>query len=200
LNYASKELKSDKGVVLYALGKSFLAFKYVSDILKNNKIFVLKMITKASEILYVVLDNLRDDEEICLEAIKNGRGALEYVSDILRDNEEIVLKAVTYKMDVLQYATIRLNSVKKNCFLAVKNYIYTFDYLSNYLQRDKEILYYICKYIGYFYMISTKIVEIYGSINNLIISTYPFANPSNKHYNGHYKMDFDLRLLYNNQN
>ena len=106
LQYASKELKGDKDVVLKALrvfgGNSL---QHASVELRNDKELVLEAVGEHGLALQYASKELKGDKEVVLKAVGNHGLALQYASKELKGDKEVVLKAVGNPGLALKYAS-----------------------------------------------------------------------------------------------
>ena len=123
LKYASHELRAHPEMVLHAF-KGFRGdfnigkvdpFEFASGSLKNDRSFVLKLMSVDVASLAHANRELRGDHEVVKAAVSSNGKALKYASAALKDNKEIVL-------------------------LAVKNSPRAFKHASGTLQKDRDVL------------------------------------------------------------
>ena len=81
-------------------GKSL---EYASDILKNDKQFILKAVKQNGFYLYYTSNHLKNDKEIVLAAVIQIGAALIFASTLLHNNKEFILECVKQNSHVLQY-------------------------------------------------------------------------------------------------
>lgn len=165
--YASDELKDDKefvdkmanidrGILPHVsddilLDKSFLSkFEghYLAFILesgpeklKNEREFVLKVVSESGNHLRFLCDEFRNDYDVVLASVKDNGNAYEYASDNLKVNEDIVIAALTGTGNgVLEHAPSEITSNREYLKLnAYKdgNAIY---YAADEFKADKELI------------------------------------------------------------
>lgn len=115
-----KDLRNDENFILENIDR--FEYKYISEELKHNKNFILKLMTKAPNLFYCLDEKFKDDKEIVLktleEKIKEGKrskkaktteikeiilavdyGFLEHVSDRLKNDPGIIKKALKCNID-----------------------------------------------------------------------------------------------------
>ena len=107
-------------LVLASITNKF-ALDNLSEDLKNDKEFAIRLIKNNGETLEFLSCQLQDDEELVMSAVKQNGGALKFASQRLKDNKEIVLQAVKDKGYTLQWASDRLKGNKEVVLEACKN-------------------------------------------------------------------------------
>ncbi len=110
LMHASKDLRSEKKIVLKAIQSDSSAFKYASDELREDREFMLEVLRIDGEALWFMIDEITDDRELVLEAVKNYGGALGLVVDSLKSDREIVLEAVKNDPSAFEFASEALQN------------------------------------------------------------------------------------------
>lgn len=170
LEYASEELRDDNEIVHLAIKNSgYEVFKYASDRLKNDKPFILKILTYFSYSLYFVSETLCDDREVVLTAVKHNGDVFDAASERLRNDREIALTAIGKAEDgsgrpfrdvgdelrhdrqfildamnvepwVFTYLDEEFRNDRELAMLAVQRRGGALSYLSKKLQNDREIV------------------------------------------------------------
>ena len=170
LEYASEELRDDNEIVHLAIKNSgYEVFKYASDRLKNDKPFILKILTYFSYSLYFVSETLCDDREVVLTAVKHNGDVFDAASERLRNDREIALTAIGKAEDgsgrpfrdvgdelrhdrqfildamnvepwVFTYLDEEFRNDRELAMLAVQRRGGALSYLSKELQNDREIV------------------------------------------------------------
>ena len=109
LRFASAALRDDPHVVLTALGQDGLAFQFASAAIRADPDVVLKGVIKNGGVaLRYAAEELRSNPAIVLEMVKsNGRG-LRYAANELRSDPTIALAAVTQNGSSLQFVDVGL--------------------------------------------------------------------------------------------
>jgi len=154
--FVDKMAKIDKGILPYVsddilLDKSFLSqFDgfYLSfilengpDELKNDREFVLKVVSECGNHLRFLCDEFRNDYDVVLASVKDNGNAYEYASDNLKVNKDIVIAALTGTGNgVLEHAPSEITSnreyIKLNAYKD-GNAIY---YAADEFKADKELI------------------------------------------------------------
>ena len=121
---------------------------FVTDELKNNKEFILKVIKKYKYTLSYASDELKNDKDVVLAAVKQdiknkketgdlilGFSSLEYASDELKKNREVVLEAVKQNWFSLLCASDELKN-DKDVLNAARDFLMSDKWVQN---IDKEV-------------------------------------------------------------
>ena len=66
---------------------------------KDDKEYVLEIVSKQGSLLDLASDRLKNDKEVVMTAIKQDGNALEFASDALKDDKEIVVNAIKDMID-----------------------------------------------------------------------------------------------------
>ena len=96
LEFASDRLRDDEDVALLAIDSDANcteAMQFVSDRLKNNREFVLKVVSMIGFVEYVP-EEYRNDEEIVMAAVRKDGQSICFAGEQFRDNKEIVREAL----------------------------------------------------------------------------------------------------------
>ena len=148
LQYACDELRADPEVVLQACKDNRdiycpdTPFEHASDSLKNDRSFVLKLVSQSGESLEHANPQFQDDYEVVKAAVSNDGKAIKHASETLRADESIVKIAVSahHNEHPLKHASIELKDNKDVVLLAVKNSSHAFQHAGNLLQQDRDVL------------------------------------------------------------
>ena len=130
LEYASDEIKSDRGIVLAAVKSDGSALEYASYDLKSDRGIVLAAVTSYGRALEYASDELKSEKEIVLAAVTSDGENLQYASDELKSDRGIVLAAVKSDGRALEYASYDLKSDREIVLEAVKSSEYNIMYAS----------------------------------------------------------------------
>lgn len=115
-------------------------FCNVSDRLKNDKNFVLKVMQINGLLLKDLTDKFKDDEEIVFTAVKDNRLAFEYASERLRNNRELALLAVKKDGQPLSWIGKELSNDKEIVLTAIDNWGASLGAVGKELCDDKEVI------------------------------------------------------------
>jgi hypothetical protein len=142
LKYLSDDLKDDEELIYELLSvKTYtFEFKYISDRLKNNYDFILKVIKKNSDILEYVSKEFKNNIEIVLETVNTNGYMLKYASKQLQNNKKVVLEAIKNYGLALKYAGKELKNDKDIVLHAVNRNGLALQYVNNELKNDKDIV------------------------------------------------------------
>ena len=144
----NNEFKNDPDVILNAItsektwGDSEI-FKKISDKLKSEKNFIIKVLGINGQILNQVSDNFKKDKEIVMASVTQSGYALQYAHSSLKKDIEIVLSSIEqYGGSALEYADHSLKINKDLVLNAIKNhkddrYI---DYVDESFLKDKDFI------------------------------------------------------------
>lgn len=167
LKYASKDLRTNKNVVVSACKNNIKALQYADisllkndsfiinlskklrndqviyyahDSLLNSKDFVIKIINELSFNLYFINDKYKDDIEVVNASINKDIRNLSHASDRIKSNEQYVLELIKKHGPILIYAHKDL--LTNECFMykAIKEYNGSIKYLSGDLLNNKDFI------------------------------------------------------------
>ncbi|EFC48800.1 predicted protein [Naegleria gruberi] len=112
--YAADELKSDKEFVLELLEQKCNIFSYISERLKeclnSNKEIIREIVKVECSNFKYACDELKDDKPFVLELLSQKHEILEYVSNRLQSDKEVVLEAVRIHPLLIEYASDELRN------------------------------------------------------------------------------------------
>ncbi|UWV82657.1 DUF4116 domain-containing protein [Mycoplasmopsis cynos] len=158
LQYASKELWSDKDVVLEAVKRDYRVLQYASKELWSDKDVVLEVMKQYGDIFLNLFTLFISDEmkkefgknrDIMLEAVKRNGYALQFASEELKKDKDVVLEAVNQVGDIfLNLFTLFISDEMKKEFgknrdimlEAVKRNGYALQFASEELKKDKDVV------------------------------------------------------------
>ena len=161
IKYASENLKADQEIVLYALSCNFDEYgdcksnilQYISEKLKNDKIFISKYLDKCSGFCSFDCDSFGEevlfDKEILLKLFNIEPGIFRSIVDKFENdhrlkeliNDKCLMMLVVKKRgDCLKYLSDDLKSDKEIVLTALKNDGLSLQYASENLKNDKEII------------------------------------------------------------
>jgi hypothetical protein len=166
LEYASDELKSDRGIVLAAVKSDGSALEYASDDLKSDRGIVLAAVTSYGYALQYASDELKSEKEIVLAAVTSDGEYLQYASDELKSDREIVLAALAAVSSygrTLQYASDELKSEKEIVLAAVKSDGRALEYASEQMLKSLTFIKDLCEILDW--------KKVIGSIPNHVLET-----------------------------
>ena len=119
-----KDFLSDKDVILATMGEEgsyCLTFSYADDSLKNDRSFVLNVVSQLRGIFHDVPEIWRSDKEVALLAVKRCIFAFKYVGEALKDDFEVVIAAVSRHGQAIEHASDRLKRDKRVIYAALGN-------------------------------------------------------------------------------
>lgn len=120
--HASLRIRNDKKLV-EAAGKIHPFYlKFMSNELKQDREFILKMIKDVSpEVIGYITPNFEDDNELISESVKRSGRTIEYASDRLKDDNEIAVYAVSNDGSSFIHLSDRLQNNKELFKIALDN-------------------------------------------------------------------------------
>ena len=161
-----EEMQSDADVAEAYLGGKLYKLKNAPEIIRDNRVFAIKILPMGGGLLEDFSERLRADKEVVTAAVGSAwnalgyaaeelRGdrdvvltavghdgyALQFASDELKDDKEIVLTAIaTYEGDVLEYASERLKDDKETVLSAVRRSENSIGFASERLRHDGDVI------------------------------------------------------------
>ena len=139
LNFADKELLNDEDFILNAIQINEDVINRINPKIINKE-FVLKAISRNSEVLRWLDDSFKADKEIVLKAIEGGSRVLCYVDEELCKDKEIALKAVEKNGIEFIYVSEKLQTDKEVLLKAVENNVDIMQFVNMELCKDKEVI------------------------------------------------------------
>lgn len=136
-------LRSDRDIVMVAVGFYNNALKFASEALRNDREVVLAAINASrGNALMFASEALRNDRDVVLAAINASHGlALAFASEALRGDREIVLAAVRQSGKVLRFASDALKNDREVVLAAINNAGGSvLQFASEALKNDREIV------------------------------------------------------------
>jgi hypothetical protein len=94
IEFASKRLRHDRNIVLFALEHNEILLYSASAELQNDEEIVMKTVSICGNALENASDRLKDDETIVLKAVKEYSFAFEYASDRLKNKRNVLMQAL----------------------------------------------------------------------------------------------------------
>jgi len=128
--------------------------KYAPEHLKNDKTFVMNIVSRCSHTFKIISANLRDDKDIATIAIYDNPELFKFASVILRDDKDFVMKILhdtKQSVRIYEYLSDRL---KKDSDIVIHSLVldcYVYYYFSKELQRNECL-----KSVYYFYQQKNK--------------------------------------------
>ena len=110
LEYSSDLLKNNRDFVLELVKQYGSYLEYASERLKNDRYVTLVAVKQDGSSLEYASERLKNDRDVVLIAVKESGYALEYASNELKDDYDIVLTAVKRSGSALRYASKRLKN------------------------------------------------------------------------------------------
>ena len=163
--FVAGNLNDDAELAKLAIYKSHSGelLKYASDRLKDDKEFILDIISKKPIALEFVSKRLQDDEDVVELAIKLNLNAFKYASMRFKDDKEFVLnlmrkkaeyiengikRASTRNLYLIGYASERLRSDPEIAILTLKQDIFTYRCFSDKIKSMRKLALYVVKKEG----------------------------------------------------
>ncbi len=147
IEYASKRLKNNKEIMLIVFKKdpdqikySTLQFKNATQQLRNNKQFILKLVSIDGDTLDYASKHLKKDRQVVLAAIKQYIYALRFADKSFKKDRETISLAVTKEGRTLQFADDSLKNDKQIVMAAIKQDGYALKYASKALRADRDMV------------------------------------------------------------
>ena len=140
LQHAPAELRSDRQLVLEAVGQSWEALKFVSQNLRSDKKLVLSAVEQDGLAMEYAAPGLQGDHDVMLAAVRKTWKALRYAQPSVVDDYDIGMAAIQQNWRALQYLGARLRDNKELMEMAVQQSGLALKYASARLQRDNEIV------------------------------------------------------------
>ena len=107
LKFASERLRGDKDVVMAAISsRPRKGWAYATVVLKNNRDFVLDLVSRDGSFLELVSDDFKADRSVVFSAVMQNGRALQHASATLQADRSVVIEAVK------QYAQQSLETIK----------------------------------------------------------------------------------------
>ena len=110
LEYASKELRADRDIVLQAVRRSGLALQHAVAKLRDDRGIVIAAVSVDGCALAYASRELRDDPCIVREAVRQSGWALKHAGANLRADRGIVIEAVRVDAGALVFASAALRT------------------------------------------------------------------------------------------
>ena len=164
LEYASRELRGDPGVVLEAMRRDHTAVKFAARELCSNRDFVLAAVRQrgaeapgisytlyadglesgkfehGDDVLQLAADPLKSDRELVLAAVQKNGKVLAHAADSLKNDRELVLAAVQQSGQALSYAAVPLKGDREVVLAAVRRSGQALAYAAVTLKNDREVV------------------------------------------------------------
>ena len=146
----NNELQNDKLIMHYACKQNIKSLKYASNILQNDKEFILNIIKECNNAYKLILFNFKLDKDIIISAVKRDTCTFEYIMNIIKNNEELYSNnyfcknitelAVTKNPMALEYAFDIFKNNKNIVLKAIKKNSYVLKFASETLRNDQEVV------------------------------------------------------------
>lgn len=139
--YLNNDFKLDKKVILAALSTGSGAFKHIPESLKNNRDFVLDLISQEICSIHFndLSDQLKADDEIMLALIKKDPACLEFAPQY-QNNKIVVLELVKKNGYVIRFASDALKQDPEVVKAAVSSSHYALAEVAPQFRNSKEII------------------------------------------------------------
>lgn len=139
LGVASKELKGDKKMVLFAVQKDGLALQYASNELKGDMEVVQAAVQQNPFALQAATEELKGNKELVLVAVQRCFLTFRYASKKFKDDRDVMLAVVQQSGVMLKHANERLKDDRDLVLVAVQEDGMALRYASARLQADSEL-------------------------------------------------------------
>jgi len=141
----AENLRDDKDVVLEALyhwhTPSFYIHGWVSERLRNSKIFVREAVAIAPELFRIASEEVRGDWSLAIAALQFATPDLVlHVAEQLRENREFAFRAIDTKAECFQYLPEKIRSDREIVLAAVKDFGSNLQYASTQLRDDHGVV------------------------------------------------------------
>ena len=157
VQYSSNRLKADKDIALLIVKHDVYAFKFVDQIFKKSKDFVMEAANVNGHVIAEVDDIFRNDRDVVLAAVRQNGESLRYVSERLKDDEEVVRSAVMQNGISFEHASENLRNNKDIALMAINSNGHAYEYIGNELKNDEELIQVAAKKIASIETMSTKL-------------------------------------------
>ena len=84
----------DKGIIEKAILNDTHSFRFIPESLKDDRSFILKLVSINGKILSKLNNDLKNDKEIVRLAMLQDYDTLEYASDRLRNDKEFIFSVL----------------------------------------------------------------------------------------------------------
>ena len=142
IRFASDRLKNDSNFILKAMKTGNSAFKclaYASDELRSNKDFIFNIFKKhGSYIFSLVSESLKSDKEFILKLLKLEYICFAYIDYNLRNDKEFMMEAISINPETYEFASYELKNDKEFALQAIRKNPLSFPYASDKLKNDKD--------------------------------------------------------------
>ncbi len=122
------------------IGANPAYFKFASDSLKDDEVFISKFVAINPQILKYISDRLSGDEYFMFKMARIYPEALKYASSKLTNNKSFMMKMVRISPKNFIYGSDRLQDDKELALLAIKNNGKMFKFVSDRLQDNKKVV------------------------------------------------------------
>jgi len=140
LQYATKELRSDRSFVLSLEKSCKIALRYVSENLRGDREVVLAAIrTDPSQFRYAG-SLLRSDRTFVLSVLRESGLSLKYVASAFQADRDVILAAVTHCGEALKFASANFQADRGVVLAAVQDNGLALSCASLELQADHEVV------------------------------------------------------------
>eukprot|EP01064_Diplonema_japonicum_P023667 TRINITY_DN3407_c0_g1_i3.p1 TRINITY_DN3407_c0_g1~~TRINITY_DN3407_c0_g1_i3.p1 ORF type:complete len:779 (+),score=244.32 TRINITY_DN3407_c0_g1_i3:60-2339(+) len=140
LQFAPESFRTDREVVLGAVGTCGLALQFASSALQGDKKVVTLAVENDGLALQFASEELRKDRSVVLSAVKNNGLALQFASEELRKDHSVVLSAVKNNGLALQFASEELRKDRSVVLSAVQNDGLALQFASEELWKDRSVV------------------------------------------------------------
>ena len=138
IKYVSEILMNDKKFILKALKiNTYVFFKRLSEEFRNDKEIVFEALKNYPWVLNYLSEEFRNDKEFVLLALKSDPWVLVSASQELQNNKDFILEAIKIQGRTLEYTSPEMKSNKKLRIAAIKK-IYFFDFIK--FKKDNHII------------------------------------------------------------
>lgn len=87
-----------------------------------------------------ISDRLKKDKAFILKLIEINENILEYVDEKLKDDDEIIIKAIGINGFMIKFSSERIKNDKNFCFTAIKKQAEAYEFISPAMREDNDLL------------------------------------------------------------
>ena len=121
IEYASKELRGDRDVVMSSVELDGRNLQSASDEMRSKRDIVMAAVSSSGFALKWANPAFRDDKDVVLCAVKNDSSALQFASPELRADSDVVGEAVDKDSTAIQWANVKDLAVHASKFKSKKS-------------------------------------------------------------------------------
>jgi hypothetical protein len=127
--YIHNVLKNDRHFILKALRVNESTFSYLSDDLKNNRGFVLEAVIRNGHVLQYIDNRLKYDKDIVLAAVRENGMVLLHVADCFKHDKDVVTAAIRHICCAAEFMDEKLRNDKGFIDQILADNLFVYKYL-----------------------------------------------------------------------